>query len=123
MNCPIFFDRINLKGSPLTSKTASGYFGQLVRYWVKVNVPRFEKIHLARTKKAPSKLPASAGNFAGGTVHLRPLQVFLHSPVLQCMSTCFRLSLFLVQVVWWQSQLCSFVKCLWTFFPCRTCWH
>ena len=35
----------NLKGLPLTSKAASGYFGQSVWNWIKGNVSRLEKIH------------------------------------------------------------------------------
>ena len=34
-----------LKGLPLTSKAASGFFGQVVWYWLKGNVSRFEKIY------------------------------------------------------------------------------
>ena len=40
-----------LKGSPLTSKAASGYFGQSVWYWIKGNVPRVEKIRPDTNKK------------------------------------------------------------------------
>ena len=32
-----------LKGLPVTSKAASGYIGQIVRYWIKGNIPRIEK--------------------------------------------------------------------------------
>ena len=53
----------NLKDLPLTSKAASCYFGQVVRYWVKGNVPRFEKPILTSTLKASVKLPAGAGKF------------------------------------------------------------
>ena len=45
MNKSNFFGtKSNLKGSPLTSKATNGYFGQVVRNWIKGNVPRFEKI-------------------------------------------------------------------------------
>ena len=33
-------------------------------------------------------LPASAGIFTCGSVYLRPLQVILHAPVLQCIFSC-----------------------------------
>ena len=32
-----------LKGLPFTSKAATVYFGQIVWYWIKGNIPRFEK--------------------------------------------------------------------------------
>ena len=51
-----------LKGLTLTSKTASGYFGQSVWNWIKGNVPRFEKSALTLAIKASCKLPAGASN-------------------------------------------------------------
>ena len=40
-----FFGRESiLKGLPLTWKAASGYIGQIVQYWMKGNVHRFEKV-------------------------------------------------------------------------------
>ena len=38
-----FGTKSNLKGSPLTSKATSGYFGQSVWNWIKMKRPRFEK--------------------------------------------------------------------------------
>ena len=44
MNSPTFFGTKSfLKGLPLTSKTASGFIDQIVWYWIKGNVQRFEK--------------------------------------------------------------------------------
>ena len=40
----LFVTETNLKGLPLTSKAASGDFGQFVWNWIKGNDPRFEKI-------------------------------------------------------------------------------
>ena len=37
-------------------------------------------------------LPASAGIFTCGSVYMRPSQVFLHAPVLQCMYSRMRIS-------------------------------
>ena len=74
---------------------------------MKGNVLSFEKSILTRTLKASTKQPADAdndptitygnrghllsalilpGNFTCGIVHLRPSQVTLHAPVLQCTS-------------------------------------
>ena len=39
-----FGTKSNLKGSPLTCKATSGYFGQSVWNWIKGNVPTLEKI-------------------------------------------------------------------------------
>ena len=45
MNSPPFFGTESfLKGLPLTSKAARGYFGQIVWYWIKGNIVRLDKI-------------------------------------------------------------------------------
>ena len=52
MNCPVFFGKESiLKGLPMASKAANGYIGQIVRYWIKGNVPRFEKSRPDRKNK------------------------------------------------------------------------
>ena len=51
-NASVFFRKeSNLKCLPMTSKAASGYFGKVVWYQIKRNVPRFEKSILTRTIK------------------------------------------------------------------------
>ena len=39
------------KGLPLISKATSGYFGEIVWYWMKGNIPRFDKIRLDTKNK------------------------------------------------------------------------
>ena len=104
----VFGTKSNLKGSPLTSEATRCYFGQSDSNWIKGNVPglkksartRSEKLHVnylraqvncrqLRAKTAGNRylrrfLPASEGVFTCGSVHLRPSQVILHAPVLQC---------------------------------------
>ena len=53
----------NLEGLPLTSKAASGYFGQIVWDWSKRLSLDLEKSALTRTIKVSPNVPAGAANF------------------------------------------------------------
>ena len=56
LNSPSFFGTESyFKGLPLTSKAASGYIGQIVRYGTKRNAPWFEKTDLTGTIE-PSRI-------------------------------------------------------------------
>ena len=64
MNSPTFLrTESSLKGLPMTSKAASGYFGQSVWNWIERNVPNFEKSILTRSLKDSGKLTEGAGKF------------------------------------------------------------
>ena len=52
-----------LKGLPLTSNAASGYFGPVVWHYIKESVPSFEKTILTHTIKASGNLIAGEGKF------------------------------------------------------------
>ena len=81
MNSPTFFGTESfLEGSPVLSKAASGYIGQIFQYWMKGNIHRFEKSRPNRNKKTSRELPASAGEFSPVTCGNRgqslPTEIF-----------------------------------------------
>ena len=63
MNSPPFLEQSIWKGLPMTLKAASGYFGQIVWYWIEGNVPRLIKSTLTRTIKASRNLPVATVKF------------------------------------------------------------
>ena len=100
----VFGRKSNLKGSPLTSKATNGLVKVFGTGW-KETSRRLKKSASTRTIKTSCELLAGAGKFppvtrrnrrqsvpaeifACGSVYLRPSQVILHAPVLQCMLAC-----------------------------------